>query len=602
MSAHRLEIIPQCTFAADISSIPKLSSAKIESEIANAIWGRRPHWRARMLIFTFLCNPCFVHPQVARAYVTVCNIWRFDHRNPLVVSKLQGLYSSSVHSKHSLIAHFRDALRVFHCALLPDLSIGIGSSKFQILDVTSKDLRGLLHALGRQFCYEKTNYNSRKDFKKPSGLVDLRLSLAFKHRPPKHVNPKDVMCHFDAQLVGCTITNDRRAAAGFTDSAMCRFCLQTKESLLHIIKECPAAPAFLAGLPHHELGQNFSGLGVVEHPAAIASQRIQILKLPVFDEAGFDPAAEELTWFTDGSVVLRESFWLTAAAYAIFDEKEQLVASAPVRHIALAAYTAELFALAVAITLAPARVRVFTDCKTIVDLFYDMLQHDAVSPQWSHAPLWRAILRVWQRKTSKCENPVHVVWLPAHTCDNRPFEQIGLHEPFPGGLWGWQIRANRKADEEAKRLAKQYAAFQVDMWPTVFHAAWTRQEALVKLNQTIGSEGVVKKVFQTKEEDAQHDNSDECRSRFPSWDWTPNSALFTWTAQPECSGAMHIQQLCDYNDADQFLAFLHSLKWHVAEHCSVAYVEIAHLSKVYIGKTESTGHFWQVGTALQKMV
>ena len=45
------KVIPQCTFAADISSIPKLTCAKIENEIANTIWGRRPHWRARMLPF-----------------------------------------------------------------------------------------------------------------------------------------------------------------------------------------------------------------------------------------------------------------------------------------------------------------------------------------------------------------------------------------------------------------------------------------------------------------------------------------------------------------------------------------------------------------------
>ena len=234
--------------------------------------------------------------------------------------------------------------------------------------------------------------------------------------------------------------------------------------------------------------------------------------------------------------------------------------SAPVNHISLAAYTAELFALAVAITLAPARVRIFTDCKTIVDLLYATLHQDCVSPQWSHAPLWRAILTVWRRKSCSCEHRVHVQWLPAHTCDRRPLEQIGLHESFPGGFWGWQLRANRRADEEAKRVAKQHAAFQVDMWPMVFHAAWTRQEALVKLNQIIGSDAVVKKVFQTKEEDIHQHTDDECRSRFPSWDWTPNSALYTWTPQPECSGAQHIQQLCDHDDADQFLTFLHSFQ------------------------------------------
>ena len=136
------KVIPQCTFAADISSIPKLTCAKIENEIANTIWGRRPHWRARVLVFTFLRNPCFVHPRVARAYVTVGNLWRVIHRNPSLLGRLQALFHACIDRKHSLIAHFRDALAVFRCTLLPDLSIGMGHSQFSILDVPPKDLRG----------------------------------------------------------------------------------------------------------------------------------------------------------------------------------------------------------------------------------------------------------------------------------------------------------------------------------------------------------------------------------------------------------------------------------------------------------------------------
>ena len=562
-----------------LTSLPfrSLLVRKLKNEIANAIWGRRPHWRARMLIFTFLCNPCFVHPRVARAYVTVCNVWRYLHRHPEAVEKLQGLFVHANHHKHSLLAHFREALLVFHCALLPDLCIGIGSSKFSILDVTPKDLRGMLHALGRQYCYESTNYNSRKDVRKPTGLVDHRLSLAFKMCPPKHINPKEMMRHFDAQLVGCTITNDRRAAAGFIDSAACRFCLQTKESLLNIVKECPAAPSFIASLPDHDLGPNFCGLGIIEHPAAIASSRLQVSDLPVFDPDAFDPAADELTWFTDGSVVLQESFWLTTAAYAIFDCAEHLVVSGPVRHISLAAYTAELFALPVAIILAPACVTIFTDCKTIVDLFSSMTQGGNILVYWSHAPIWRKILQVWQSKTMRCVRPVQVLWMPAHTCDHRVLSSIGVHEQFPSGLSGWHIRANRRADEEAKRLAKASAAFHVDMWQVTFRAAQQRQEALTRLNQIIGSDGIVKQVFQTKEDTLQVDASDECKSRFPGWDWTPKFSLFTWRAQTACPGAAQVRTLCSLEDAEQFLSFLFSLQWRVDATVSVAYMELAHL-------------------------
>lgn len=536
-----------------------------------------------MLIFTFLCNPCFVHPRVARAYVTVCNIWRFLHRNPSFVPKLQQIFMTANQNKHSLISHFREALLVFHCALMPDLCICIGSSKFSILDVSPKDLRGMLHALGRQFCYENTNFNSRKDVKKPSGLVDLRLSLAYKFASRKHQPPKEVLCHFDAQIVGCTITNDRRAAAGFIDSPACRFCMQTKESLLHIVNECTAAPSFITSLPDHELGPNFCGLGIVEHPPALASQRLTISELPVFDATCFDPEAAELLWFSDGSVVLQESFWLTAAAFAIYHHQERLVASAPVQHISLAAYTAELFPLAVAIIMAPARVCIFTDCKTVADLFGVMTQQGRVSPTWSHAPIWRTILHVWQTKTRSCAQPIRVQWMPAHTCDHRAFDSIDKDEAFPNGLFGWHIRANRKADEEAKRLAKGQAAFQVDMWPVVCQAAWQRPDALVRLNTLIGSDGIVKPVFQTKEDCLQQANVDECVARFPAWDWKPNIALFQWKARNPCPGIEVVQTCCGHDDAATFLSFLHALQWRLGDNMTVAYVELAHvfLSRQY---------------------
>lgn len=471
------KVIPQCSFAADISSIPKLTCAKIENEIANAIWGRRPHWRARMLVFTFLCNPCFVHPKVARAYVTVCNMWRYVHRHPEMLSRLRTVYPTAIVGKHTLLAHFRNALKIFHCAVMPDLTIGIGSSRFSILDVSPKDIRGMLHALGRQYCYESVNFNSRKDVKKPTGLVDYSLSTIFKHAASKDLAQKSLIPHFDAQIVGCTITNDRRAAAGFVDSAACRFCLQTKESLLHIIKDCPAAPSFVTGLEQHELGPNFCGLGIVEHPAGIASQRLKISKLPALDESSFDPHAQELEWFTDGSVLLQESYWVTSAAYAIFDKEERLVSSGPVCHPSLAAYTAELFAIAVAVTVAKARLRVFTDCKTVVDLFGQLIAAGEVPVHWSHSPIWEHILRVWKNKVGRCQDPVVLTWMPAHTADHLPFDHIDRADVFPNGLSGWHIRANRLADEEAKRVARAHALICIDLWPMVKAAARSRRDA-----------------------------------------------------------------------------------------------------------------------------
>ena len=123
-------------------------------------------------------------------------------------------------------------------------------------------------------------------------------------------------------------------------------------------------------------------------------------------------------WFSDGSVLLQESYWLTTAAFAIYDQDEHLIMSGPVKHVALAAYTAELFALAVAIIIAPARLHLVTDCQTIVDLFAKMCTCSTIPWHWSHRPLWLEIQRVWKLKLDHCEHPVQLEWMPAHTCDH----------------------------------------------------------------------------------------------------------------------------------------------------------------------------------------
>ena len=149
-------------------------------------------------------------------------------------------------------------------------------------------------------------------------------------------------------------------------------------------------------------------MGIVEHPTSVAAQRIQISALSTYNPVNFDPAAPELTWFTDGSVLLQDSYWLTSAAFAIYDRSEQLITSGPVRHVSLAAYTAELFALAVAIVIAPARVHIVTDCKTIVDLFAKMIACSSIPCHWSHRPFWQTILCVWKQKLDLCEQPARL--------------------------------------------------------------------------------------------------------------------------------------------------------------------------------------------------
>lgn len=168
-------------------------------------------------------------------------------------------------------------------------------------------------------------------------------------------------------------------------------------------------------------------------------------------------------------------------------------------------------------------------------------------------------------------------WMPAHTCDHKPLESIAHTDIFPNGCPGWKVRANRLADEEAKRVAAAHAVINADLWPIVHAAAHRRQAALVSLNQIIGSEGIVKKAFQTLEETTQSDLPDEHKSRFPAWDWHPVETHFTWRSGKGCPAEKQLHAICADEDGDSFGRFLQSLRWKVHANSSVAYVEIAHI-------------------------
>lgn len=69
----------------------------------------------------------------------------------------------------------------------------------------------------------------------------------------------------ESTIVGCYLTNDRRCAAKFVPSSLCRFCHSVKESIEHLTLHCshedlvfdkPECPP--------DLGPNFRNLGIVE--------------------------------------------------------------------------------------------------------------------------------------------------------------------------------------------------------------------------------------------------------------------------------------------------------------------------------------------------
>lgn len=110
---------------------------------------------------------------------------------------------------------------------------------------------------------------------------------------------------FEAQIVGCVLTNDRLAAASLVESAQCRLCAGEKESIPHLIRDCQFIQDHHAPPPVHELGRNYEFLGI-EHPWSLLAQRLQISDPWQLHFQNADPRAHPILW-TDGSLMWAEN-------------------------------------------------------------------------------------------------------------------------------------------------------------------------------------------------------------------------------------------------------------------------------------------------------
>ena len=87
------------------------------------------------------------------------------------------------------------------------------------------------------------------------------------------------------------------------------------------------------------MGPNFLNFGIVEHPVSVVDFRLKFTPWSHDRVIAFEPQLPCERRWTDGSVVLQESFWLTTGALAVVDQHENCVASGRVNH---ASYAAEL--------------------------------------------------------------------------------------------------------------------------------------------------------------------------------------------------------------------------------------------------------------------
>lgn len=74
------KIIPQFSFGAHITKIPKKAIKAIQNAIAKALWVGHPMWRSKQLLQCVLSQPHRAHPIFAGAYLTILETARFSNQ------------------------------------------------------------------------------------------------------------------------------------------------------------------------------------------------------------------------------------------------------------------------------------------------------------------------------------------------------------------------------------------------------------------------------------------------------------------------------------------------------------------------------------------
>ena len=568
--------IPQCSYAAHITKIPKAVLDKIQAEITQALWGNRPHWRAKHLVLGFLAQPHRVDPYAARAYNAILDFMRFLHLDRTNLNRVRHAASISAAGKHSLFARIQDAFSDFGISLDTDLCISFGFGlKINLQELSVRDITPVLKQFAVQMHYDHPANLNRKDFFKPQGFIDTFHSKLFAGKQcDSNGSDPPLRVHFEAQIVGCTITNDRRFAAKFAESPLCRFCQSVKESLVHIL-ECPAAHELFQFGPAHEFGSNFSQLGIVEHPWPILRHRLQVDRAADIDCTEFTRPSHILSLWTDGSVFWNECFPLTAGGYSVIKEDGTIFAASTVSHLALSSFSAELWAVIVATLKADCCIRVYSDCQEVVTMVNNLVRTRCIPRNNLHLEWWQQLLLVVNQRSIVCLDPVlSMTWIPAHLEDSLPVSLIPAETIQKAGTTRKHVELNRIADRVAKQFALQRCPITPKDKSLLQTAVLHQQEILTRLNKYIGfecSEDFVALSSSPKPMDVQ-----DFRKCYPGLAWNMEEDSFDMTLTTPASSPPHKADMTQV-DWEQLCDFLSSLRWTQGQHLLCTYQELAFL-------------------------
>lgn len=408
----------------------------------------------------------------------------------------------------------------------------------------------------------------------------------------------------DSVLVGCILTNDRLQRAAGTDDAACRLCLGPKESLHHLVHDCPKAVELIDSpkLDSDSLecfGPNFAMLGIVEFSNHLLEERLkisQVSELPLQIWNNHTPMEYIHIW-TDGSCDFNKHYLHTLGAYSVIAEGGRVIAKGPVNHIALNPYACELWAVINAISRAMQPIIIHSDCLSIVNQFNSLLKLDHVPSSWSHWCWWNHLLFLLRLRRTYHLKPVILEWCPAHILEDLPCELISDSLAVEYGTNTRDIFHNRIADKIAKQA--------LDLQKLEHHKLWIDRHAKILCHQKwlsllhVYLSNLPQPCKQNHELTCEEpslpaphqltisDELENFETILPLWVWRPSLANYTWTtsfvfAPLKSSASIHPK------DWETAVSFFQSLKWHICDNMQTSFMELAY-------------HCWKTGVRFENI-
>ena len=408
------------------------------------------------------------------------------------------------------------------------------------------------------------------------GFLDLTLTLSAKKKLARIPNEGfSFLFHWESAITGCTLTADRLAAAGLVDSAQCRFCDTTKESLPHFADECPKLPPELARpSTQYYFGPNFALLGIAELSMDTIREKLVTSKtsdLPVTQWV--QPIGPVEHVWTDGSVQLNNHPWLALASFAVISQHGTLLAADRVRHWRLASYTAELWAVLFAFAMSTTPLVIHTDSLAIVSQFSELLLADKVQLEWTHANWWGFLLNLVHQRRNLHASPLQLLWCPAHLLEHIPSPMITDEAATRAGSSKQDIVLNRLADHFAKQQIQDTArAIKNDLVCKEVDVL-ARQLWLAQCNRLCKKPAELRNTVSAGSPELEVQYS--ARQMFPRWPWDVPSEQYLWQAQIQLD--MPFRESNKLSDANFriFLKFCATVKWRIGDTFACSVFELA---------------------------